>query len=243
MRQPPARRASKWFARPPNAASLTRSSSSTGKCPGSTASKPASAFLHCPISLSRPHLVMVTAYGREDVLKQAEENGLENVLVKPVTSSTLFDTSRCCSSRPPQKRLIMSKLLLLSKSLERAGRACCWSRTTRSTRKSQSACLKMPQFKSIWRRTARSLSEWRRRRDYDAVLMDMQMPVMDGIEATRVIRSDPRLQDLPIIAMTANAMAADREQCLKAGMNDHIGKPIDPDELFSVLLRWTRSPQ
>ncbi len=75
--------------------------------------------------------------------------------------------------------------------------------------------------------------------DYDAVLMDMQMPVMDGIEATRVIRSDARFQNLPIIAMTANAMAADREKCMKAGMNDHIGKPIDPDQLFSVLLRWT----
>jgi two-component system sensor histidine kinase/response regulator len=75
--------------------------------------------------------------------------------------------------------------------------------------------------------------------DYDAVLMDMQMPVMDGIEATRAIRSDPRSRNIPIIAMTANAMAADRERCLKAGMNDHIGKPIDPDELFSVLLRWT----
>ena len=74
----------------------------------------------------------------------------------------------------------------------------------------------------------------------EGVLMDMQMPVMDGIEATRVIRFDPRFQDLPIIAMTANAMAADREKCLKAGMNDHIGKPIDPDELFSVLLRWAR---
>ena len=64
------------------------------------------------------------------------------------------------------------------------------------------------------------------------------MPVMDGIEATREIRSDPRLRNLPIIAMTANAMAADREKCLDAGMNDHIGKPIDPDQLFSVLLRW-----
>jgi two-component system sensor histidine kinase/response regulator len=77
-------------------------------------------------------------------------------------------------------------------------------------------------------------------KDYDAVLMDMQMPIMDGIAATRAIRSDPRFQDLPIIAMTANAMAADREKCLNAGMNDHIGKPIDPDELFSVLLRWAR---
>ena len=74
--------------------------------------------------------------------------------------------------------------------------------------------------------------------EYDVVLMDMQMPVMDGIEATREIRSDPRLRNLPIIAMTANAMATDREKCLDAGMNDHIGKPIDPDQLFSVLLRW-----
>ena len=75
-------------------------------------------------------------------------------------------------------------------------------------------------------------------KDYDLVLMDMQMPVMDGIEATRIIRSDPRFETLPIVAMTANAMVADRKRCLEAGMNDHIAKPIDPDELFKVLLRW-----
>jgi len=67
--------------------------------------------------------------------------------------------------------------------------------------------------------------------DYDAVLMDMQMPVMDGLKATRAIRSNPRLENLPIIAMTANAMASDREQCLTAGMNDHIAKPIEPDAI------------
>ena len=76
--------------------------------------------------------------------------------------------------------------------------------------------------------------------DYDVVLMDMQMPVMDGVEATRIIRSNPRFETLPIIAMTANAMASDRELCLEAGMNDHIAKPIDPDQLFGVLLRWLR---
>ena len=66
------------------------------------------------------------------------------------------------------------------------------------------------------------------------------MPVMDGIEATRIIRSNPRFETLPIIAMTANAMASDRMLCLEAGMNDHIAKPIDPDQLFGVLLRWIR---
>jgi two-component system, sensor histidine kinase and response regulator len=76
------------------------------------------------------------------------------------------------------------------------------------------------------------------RGSYDLVLMDMQMPVMDGLAATRAIRVNPNLHMLPIIAMTANAMATDREKCLDAGMNDHIAKPIDPDRLFKTLLRW-----
>ena len=75
-------------------------------------------------------------------------------------------------------------------------------------------------------------------KDYDLVLMDMQMPVMDGVAATRAIRSNPRFLSLPIIAMTANAMESDREICIKAGMNDHVAKPIDPDHLFATLKRW-----
>jgi two-component system sensor histidine kinase/response regulator len=78
---------------------------------------------------------------------------------------------------------------------------------------------------------------------YDLILMDMQMPIMDGIEATRVIRSDPRFDALPIIAMTANAMAADRNKCIEAGMNDHIPEPIDPHELFPVLSQWAGGPK
>jgi len=74
--------------------------------------------------------------------------------------------------------------------------------------------------------------------DFDAVLMDLQMPEMGGLEATRLLRAIPRYQDLPIIAMTANAMADDRERCLQAGMNDHIAKPIDPVALYDTLARW-----
>jgi len=74
--------------------------------------------------------------------------------------------------------------------------------------------------------------------EYDVVLMDIQMPVMGGYEATRQIRKDPKFSDLPILAMTANAMVGDREKALDAGMNDHIAKPIDPKELFSTLIKW-----
>jgi two-component system sensor histidine kinase/response regulator len=75
---------------------------------------------------------------------------------------------------------------------------------------------------------------------YDIVLMDMQMPVMDGVSATQEIRKSTSLDELPIVAMTANAMTQDKERCLAAGMNDHVAKPIDPEELFRTLLRWIK---
>jgi two-component system, sensor histidine kinase and response regulator len=75
---------------------------------------------------------------------------------------------------------------------------------------------------------------------YDVVLMDIQMPEMDGLQATRKIRSDTRFQELPILAMTAHAMAGDRETSLQAGMNDHIAKPIDRKKLYGALVEWIK---
>ena len=78
-----------------------------------------------------------------------------------------------------------------------------------------------------------------RQGDYDAVLMDLQMPELDGFQATREIREDARFADLPVIAMTAHALNEERDNCLEAGMNDHVAKPINPDVLFETLTRWT----
>jgi CheY-like chemotaxis protein/anti-sigma regulatory factor (Ser/Thr protein kinase) len=77
-----------------------------------------------------------------------------------------------------------------------------------------------------------------RRERYDLILMDMQMPVMDGLAATRAIRQLPDYAEVPILAMTANAFDEDRRQCLEAGMNDHVPKPVDPARLFATLMRW-----
>ena len=74
--------------------------------------------------------------------------------------------------------------------------------------------------------------------DYAIILMDIQMPFMDGIDATLVIRQLPELSSVPILAITANAFDEDRERCLAAGMNDHICKPVEPDALSKTLLHW-----
>ncbi|CCQ89649.1 putative Multi-sensor hybrid histidine kinase [Nitrospina gracilis 3/211] len=78
--------------------------------------------------------------------------------------------------------------------------------------------------------------------EFDMVLMDLQMPVMDGLEAARQIRQDKKFESLPVIALTANAMTGDRERTAEAGMNDHVTKPIDPESMYKTLSRWIKSP-
>src|SRR5262245_17885828 len=189
--------------------------------------------------LEAPHLVMVTAYGREEVLKQAEECGFENVLIKPVTSSILFDTTAVALGADRERteamragpsfdiqRLRGTRILLVEDNdINRE--------VAVGQLEDAEAFVDLAENGEIALRMIKD-------NEYDAVLMDVQMPVMDGVEATRILRADPRFQNLPIIAMTANAMVSDRILCLEAGMNDHIAKPIDPDQLFGVLLRWVK---
>jgi signal transduction histidine kinase/DNA-binding response OmpR family regulator/HPt (histidine-containing phosphotransfer) domain-containing protein len=185
----------------------------------------------------RPQLVMVTAYGREEVLKQAEDNAFANVLIKPVTPSMLFDSAievlgvdrekvydTPAGSAKERGQLRGARVLLVE--------------DNELNREVALGLLEDANLSIDIAENGEVAVRMVRTHKYDVVLMDMQMPVMDGITATKTIRSDPQFRGLPIIAMTANVMANDREECTKAGMNDHLAKPIDPDELFAVLIRW-----
>jgi PAS domain S-box-containing protein len=188
-----------------------------------------------------PHLVMVTAYGREEVLKQAEESGFENVLIKPVTSSILFDTAIVALGADIEATESVETGLSFDIERMRGARVL----LVEDNEINQEVAIGQLEDAEVFVDLAENGAEavrMVRENDYDIVLMDMQMPVMDGIEATRILRSNPRFESLPIIAMTANALVSDREMCLEAGMNDHIAKPIDPDQLFGVLLRWIKRP-
>jgi CheY-like chemotaxis protein len=188
-----------------------------------------------------PHLVMVTAYGREEVLKQAEESGFENVLIKPVTSSILFDTAIVALGADLEATETVDAGPSFDIERIRGARVL----LVEDNEINQEVAIGQLEDAEVFVDLAENGAvavRMARENDYDVVLMDMQMPVMDGIEATRILRSDPRFETLPIIAMTANALVSDREMCLEAGMNDHIAKPIDPDQLFGVLLRWIRRP-
>jgi two-component system, sensor histidine kinase and response regulator len=194
------------------------------------------ALPHLPAA---PHLVMVTAYGREEVLKQAEEKGFENVLIKPVTPSTLFEAAAGVLGAERKASDHVHPGSAFDASRTRGARVLLVE-DNELNQEVAKGLLEEAKVSLDLAENGEVAVRMVRKGDYDVVLMDMQMPVMGGIEATRVIRSDPRFRALPIIAMTANAMAADREKCLEAGMNDHVAKPIDPDELFSALLRWIK---
>jgi PAS domain S-box-containing protein len=190
----------------------------------------------------QPAIVMVSAYGREEVVKAAQAEGVDTFLVKPVSPSTLLDAvmdgtghgnadgADAAARAPAQSRLRGARVLLVEDNeinrqvaeelLSQAGLEVT---TANDGREGVAVVMARPTY-------------------FDGVLMDIQMPVMDGYSATRQIREQPELEQLPVIAMTANAMAGDRDKALAAGMNDHVAKPIDVSELFGVLERWIRVP-
>jgi two-component system sensor histidine kinase/response regulator len=188
-----------------------------------------------------PRRVLVTAYGREDVFRESDSVGFDAILLKPVTPSLVFDATMraLCGTDEGTDRALTSPLRERSGDLGRLQGARVL--LVEDNELNQQVALELLGAVGVETSVAANGEEGVRsveQFEYDLVLMDLQMPVMDGLEATRQIRGLPACRALPILAMTANAMAGDRERSIAAGMNDHITKPIDPDELFDALLRW-----
>ncbi|MDP1897756.1 MAG: response regulator, partial [Sulfurimicrobium sp.] len=185
-----------------------------------------------------PTVIMVTAYGREMVMEQASNIGLDGFLIKPVTPSMLVDSIVGVfhtSSDPGGNTADAWGIKLLHDILNAH---VLLVEDNEINRQLAQELLLQAGLAVTLAHNGQEAIELLERENFDAVLMDIHMPVMGGFEATRVIRDNPRHAALPIIAMTANAMTGDREKCLLAGMNDHIAKPIDPELLFAALTTW-----
>ncbi len=209
--------------------------------PGMDGNETARQLKELPLS-RMPHIMMVTAYGREEVIKYAEEVGIEDVLIKPVTASVLFDAvvrllgvvvdGPSTAGETPtdtfgQLATIKGTRILLVEDND-------------LNQEVATELLTDAGFVVDLADNGQIALDKVRAADYDLVLMDMQMPVMDGVTATREIRKEKRFKDLPVVAMTANAMQGDRDRCLAAGMNDHVAKPIEPENLWKALLKWIK---
>jgi CheY-like chemotaxis protein len=194
--------------------------------------------LYARLGGTAPKFIMLSANARDDLQQrtQAEQDLVNAFLIKPVTASMLLDASLADMSD--------------SESLRRAPRS--------SMRRLAGMRILVVEDNAINQQVAEELLSYEgalvsiagdgrqgvnavaaAKRQFDAVLMDVQMPVMDGYAATRAIREQLQLTRLPIIGLTANAMASDRDACIQAGMSEHIGKPFDMAQLIALLLKLT----
>ena len=199
-----------------------------------------------PLPGPPPAVLLVTAYGDEDIVREAAKQGLAGCLAKPVSASTLLDAingacglqragpehatpaSTGAPARDPAPAALRGRRVLLVEDNE-------LNRFVAT----ELLCDVAGMDVTLAGDGREALDHLRDAR-FDLVLMDIQMPGMDGLQATRLIRADASLAGLPVIAMTAHAFARDRELSRAAGMNDHVSKPFEPAQLFEVMLRWMR---
>ncbi|MBF0611285.1 MAG: response regulator [Magnetococcales bacterium] len=190
---------------------------------------------------SLPKIVMVTAYAREDVINAAQGAGVSIFLTKPVSLTLLFeavlnalgwDIQRSLPTQPSRQTMINLSLhgvrVLLVEDNE-------------INQQVAKELLEAEGMEVSIAADGQQGVEMVSGHSFDLVLMDVHMPVMDGYAATRAIRANPAHNGLVIIAMTANAMTGDREKCLMAGMDDHIGKPINPASMFETIRKYVKA--
>jgi PAS domain S-box-containing protein len=191
-----------------------------------------------------PIVMMVAGFDR-DILEQRLREETLNVaalLTKPVTPSNLLDACRTALGRAgqrPTRRTVREEAMKDHQASLRGARILL-AEDNAINQEVVCDVLERAGIHVTVVENGQEAIDALDREAFDGVLMDCQMPVMDGYTATKMLREQERLRDLPIIAMTASAMAGDREKAIAAGMNDHISKPLHVDDLFATLARWIR---
>jgi len=189
---------------------------------------------------AQPTVIMLTAHGRDNLSQrtEVEQKMINGFLAKPATASMLYDAlmdaqsgnagiRKLTKGRSNSRQLTGMRILVVEDNLIN-------QQVADELLSSEGAIVSLAANGQLGVEAVAAAAP-----QFDVVLMDVQMPVLDGYGATRAIREELKLKDLPIIAMTANAMASDREACLAAGMNEHVGKPFDVAKLVSLLIRMT----
>ncbi len=190
-----------------------------------------------------PAILMVTAFGREEVKKQAESCGIDAFLIKPVSPSLLYDSIMTVFGNGTESVMRTQKENTKDIEVLKQIRGA-HILLVEDNEINQQVATELLESEGLivtvannGRQALEQIEQTLSNPVYDLVLMDLQMPEMDGYTATRKIRESVKCP-VPIVAITAHAMAGEREKCLAAGMNDYVSKPIDPEQLFSVLGKW-----
>ncbi|MDR1848500.1 MAG: response regulator, partial [Zoogloeaceae bacterium] len=194
-----------------------------------------------------PRLVLMTTYGREEVMQSALRENILNVLIKPISASMLFEEmvralNEGASALEPREERASGAGEPIMSGLEsiRGARILLVEDNELNQQVAREILQDVGFIVNVADNGEAALEEMQKvtGHPYDLVLMDVQMPIMDGLEATWRLRAQG--ETCPIVAMTANAMPGDREKCMEAGMNDYVTKPIEPEQLGKVMLRWIK---
>jgi len=193
-----------------------------------------------------PIIFMVSAYAREDLLQESEKSFIDAFIHKPVNQSFLFDTIVELFGKESGENVVSSDIKF---SMDNAGKfrnenvRVLLVEDNLINQEIAREWLESAGMKVEIADNGKKAVEMVNGKEYDLVLMDIQLPEMDGYTATREIRKNSKFRELPIIAMTAHALKGDREKCLEAGMNDYITKPIDPEKMFSTICEWINTEE
>ncbi len=212
------------------------------KMPGMDGFEAATQIRSLPGLQPSPKLILMSAFGDDDTRRQAEAAGFDGFLSKPITASSLLDALMdACSGFKithvtPEHPV--TPLPLAGAPL--AGLHLLLVEDNDFNQEVATELLELLGAQVSLAANGLTALQQVRAQAFDAVLMDVQMPIMDGHEATRRIREELKNTTLPIIAMTAHALLQERQSCLASGMNDYISKPIVPEELAAIILRWTQ---